>query len=320
MRSGSAGSKRPGVYLLKCPAGAGGQQRHALLRVGQVRSEDLRGIPVVQDLVVVPDHELRHRRVEPADVLVEQVVAMVPAELVERLGDLALFERHEVLPDAPVVQLDLRLQGTVGVNRVAGVDEHVGVRGAHRVVEPHAAHVGVDAPALADRVGRPGDRHIARRRGRRRGREGAGDRLAPDAQVLQALKPRAIEDALARAQAGQIDARGEVARFERGRTHDAAHVRKRPGGRILDDEPRGTVGAAPDHRAIAVHVARRDAVLDGWPRRFRRHDRRRLAEHLAPIAKRGARQRDGGRPSKERAPIEAAFAHNRATEFWNFRT
>ena len=47
-------------------------------------------IPVVADFVVVPLDDLRHRGVEPAHVLVHQVVLMVAAELVERLGDLRL--------------------------------------------------------------------------------------------------------------------------------------------------------------------------------------------------------------------------------------
>ena len=54
--------------------------------------------------------ELRDLGVEAPHVLVEQVVAVVAAELVERLGDLALLRRHEVPPDATVVERHLGLR------------------------------------------------------------------------------------------------------------------------------------------------------------------------------------------------------------------
>ena len=97
-----------GVYSMNARLAARGEQRDAALGVRTLPGEHLGRIPVVEHFVVVPDHELRHRRVEAPHVLVEQVVAMVAAELVERFGDLALLGRHQIPPDATVVELDLR--------------------------------------------------------------------------------------------------------------------------------------------------------------------------------------------------------------------
>ena len=66
------------------------------------------------------------RGVEPAHVLVEQVVTVIAAELVERLRDLALLWRHHVPPHAAIVQLHLRRERRVGIDGVAGMDEDVG--------------------------------------------------------------------------------------------------------------------------------------------------------------------------------------------------
>ena len=88
---------------------------------------------------------------------------MVAAELVERFGDLALLRRHQVPPDAPVVELDLRHERSVGVDRVAGMDEHIGAGSAHGLVETHPAHRGIDPPSLTDRVRRPCDGHVPQR-------------------------------------------------------------------------------------------------------------------------------------------------------------
>ena len=125
----------------------------------------------------------------------------------------------------------------------------------------------------------------------------AGDRLAPDAQVLQALKTRAIEDALARTQAGEIDARREVGRLERRGSDDARRVRERLSRRVFDDEARRPIGAAPDDGAIAVNVAGRDAKRGGGARRFRGHDRGRLAER-GPRAR--AKQAGAGQLAERR--------------------
>ena len=70
------------------PRAARDEQRDVLLAVARVCREVLRVRPVVRDFVVVPLPDLRHFGVEAAHVLVEQVVAIAAAELVQRLGDL----------------------------------------------------------------------------------------------------------------------------------------------------------------------------------------------------------------------------------------
>jgi hypothetical protein len=161
------------VLLLRMPAhrrvleeracAARGEQRHVLLGVALVGREVLARRPVVRDLVVVPLPDLHHLAAEAAEVRVELVVAMGAAELLQRLRDLALlFGEHAVAPGAAVGELDLGEDRPVGIDGVAAVDEEVGVALAHRLVDLHAAEVVADAPALADRVARPQEAHVAR--------------------------------------------------------------------------------------------------------------------------------------------------------------
>ena len=79
------------------------QQRHVLHRVARVVVH-LARVPVVQHLVVVPLHDPRHLGVEARGVLVEQVVEVVAAELVEGLRHLRLRRRDEVAPHRAVVE------------------------------------------------------------------------------------------------------------------------------------------------------------------------------------------------------------------------
>jgi hypothetical protein len=94
---------------------------------------------------------------------------------------------------------------------------------------------------------------------------------------VQALEPRAIEDALAGGQARQVDPRSEVAHLQCGRSDDAPHILERGGRRILHDEARRAIGPAPHNRAIAVDVARRHAEGGRRPFAFGSDDGGRLA-------------------------------------------
>ena len=96
-------------------------------------------VPVVAHLVIVPEHDLGHLGVESPHVLVEQVVFVVAAELVQRLGDFRFGLGDDVLPHRAVVQFDLRGHVLVGVDGVAAVDEDIRFGAAHRVVELEAA-------------------------------------------------------------------------------------------------------------------------------------------------------------------------------------
>ena len=89
---------------------------------------------------------------------------------------------------------------------------------AHRLVESQAAPLGIDPPALADGVGRPGERDVARapvRTAACRKLPVAGS--APAADVGEVLEQHAIEDPLAGRQLVEHDARGEVGGLERRR-------------------------------------------------------------------------------------------------------
>ena len=140
------------------------------------------------------------------------------------------------------------------------MEEHVGLGVPHRFVEAQAAPVGVDAPALTDRVGGPREDNVGGVRGRRA--EAAGGGPAPGLQVREVLEEDAIRDALARGQVGQLDAGREARLFDGGRSGHAPRVGERIGGRILHDHARRPVGSAPDGRAAGGHVAGRGAAGD----------------------------------------------------------
>ena len=290
---------------------AGGEQRHALLGVARV-FEHLGRVPVVQHLVVVPEHHLRDLGVEAPHVLVEQVVEVVAAELLERLGHLRLGRGDEVAPDRAVVERHLRRERVVGVDRVAAVDEHVGLEPPHRLVAAHAAAREVDAPALADRVRGPGEPHVARggsrgctapraasaaeRCGSARGRQ------APGPQVGEVLEQHPVDDRLVRRQARQVDAGREARLGKRRRADHAARVRERLARRPLDDHPRRPVGAAPDDRAVAGHVAGHGAVRHRRARRVVRDQAGRAARHEQRSRRRAREPRDERPPRRHLRP------------------
>ena len=221
-----------------------GEERHALHLVSVVLVEVAGLVPVVAGLVIVPERDLRHFRIESPHVIVEQVVLVLAAELVERLGRLRFRLGDDVAPERSVVQFDLRRHRLIGVDRVAAVDEEVGLGTAHRVVQLEAAPLLVDAPALADRVCRPRDRHVsAGRRGLGRP-EASAVRLAPGLEIREVLEEDAIEDTLAGRQIREDHACGEVGRVERRRSHSTKRVLEFLGRRVFDDETGRTIGAS----------------------------------------------------------------------------
>ena len=141
------------------PLRPGRQQPGALDRVPGVLDHALVK-PVVRHLVVVPLDVLRDLGVEAPDVLVREVVAVVAAELLDRLGDLRLLLGHEVLPRAAARQVDLGLERVVRVDHVAAVHEEVRLQAAHHLVQAHAAPVRADAPTLAGGVAGPRERDV----------------------------------------------------------------------------------------------------------------------------------------------------------------
>ncbi len=196
-----------------------------------------------------------HLGVEPAKVLVEQVVAEVAAELGERLGDLRLLLGRDVPPGAAVGQGRGRGDRTVGVDVVAAAQEEVGVELPHRVVDPVAAEVRVDAPALPRQVPRPQEPHPVAPPYRRR-TEGAGHRLTGAARVVRVGEQHAVVDLLARRQPVQPGRTGEVGARTEQRTVPAAGVAERLGGGRLDDHPGRPVGPHPHQPRVGGHIAR----------------------------------------------------------------
>ena len=133
------------------------------------------------------------------------------------------------------------------------MDEHVGLGATHRLVQRHAAAIGVDAPALPDAVA--GERkHTIAIAGGRCGLERALARNAVRAQVRQILEEHSIGNPLTRRQIAQVDARREVGRLHRRGTYDAPEILERRCSQVLDDHARGTIGAAP-HDRTAVRTS-----------------------------------------------------------------
>ena len=107
--------------------------------------------------MIVPLDEERRLGGEAALVLVHQVVGEVAAELIQGLGHLGLGLGGHVLPDRAVVQRDLRLQRTVGIDLVAAVDEEIRIVTPHRLIQAIATPFRIDAPALPGLVAREGE-------------------------------------------------------------------------------------------------------------------------------------------------------------------
>src|SRR5262245_56528580 len=152
--------------------------------------------------MVVPLPDLRHFGIELPDVFVEQVVAIAPAEFVERLGDLRDLGRDDVVPDLSLFGNRRLGDRSVSVDVVAAVDEKKRTALTHRLVDLHPAEGWVDSPPLARRVSTPQEAQItlttpprlivvivivASGAGRRDD-EVAGHRFAEGALVLQALE------------------------------------------------------------------------------------------------------------------------------------
>src|SRR4030095_11521424 len=109
-------------------------------------------IPVVSHYVIIPLNKLRHLRIKPLEVQILKVVMIVAAKFVQGLGYLRLLRRHHVLPDAAIVKRHLRLERTIGVDAVAGVNKEIEVQLTHRFEDSHTAPIEVDAPTLSDGI------------------------------------------------------------------------------------------------------------------------------------------------------------------------
>src|SRR5499427_7167727 len=132
----------------------------------------------------------------------------------------------------------------------------------HRLVNLQTAEFGVDAPTLSAHVAAPDKAQVSFRIRRRE--ETARRQSAENLRVVEGLKSDAVENLLSGGQVGEVDAGGEVGRFDSRRANDAPRVLKRFRRRIFDDHSRGPVAAAPDYRAIGCYVAALRAEGDLW--------------------------------------------------------
>lgn len=205
--------------------------------------------------MVVPLVDLRHRRGERPQVLVEQVVRELSPVLGQRLGDLALLRGHQVAPDLPVGQRHRLDQRAVGVHGVTAAQEEVRPGLPHRLEDRHPAEVRGDPPALPDHVPGPDEPHVAPPVPARRGGQRPGQRLADQPVPLQALHPDPVVQPLGVRQTPQPDLAGEVT--GRGQ-HRPTQLPRAPEVRPathLDQHPTRPVGPGPDQRRVRGDVA-----------------------------------------------------------------
>ena len=266
--------------------------------------QGLAGVPVVGGLVVVPLREQGGVRVEVPDVVIHHVVAMAGPELLLGLGHLRHALGHHVAPDLAVGLLVLGLDGAVRVDRVAGVDEEVRVRGRHGPVGAHAAQIRVDAEALPRGVGGPhegltGARGpadaLAAARAQPLGSGAEGPELRGRADTGLVLELHGVEELRAGGQPGHADLGGVVGLGGDPSGLDGLLEAPAPAGRVEGIVHRGDLD---DHAAVAGGARPHDdGVLRGLPR----HDARGQVEAAADdtrgrgaLAGRGDRGRGRG--------------------------
>ena len=271
--------------------------------------EHLARVPVVDRLVVVPLAEHGHLGVEAPDVHVLEVVAVVAAELGERLGHLRLLRDHDVAPHGPVGQGDGLGDRAVGVDRVARVDEEVGGEGAPGLVGAHATARRVDAPALAGGVPAPGEGHVGP--GGRGGAQPAHGRLAAPLGPGDVLEDHAVEDVLARGQPAQRHARRQVRALRGERAAHPARAGEGLRGRPLHDHAGLAVGPRPHHAARRRDLAALHAVGDERQRALGRQGA--WAAHGGRRPRKGRAQRGGAAPHEERATGQAVLGRHGAS-------
>ena len=242
--------------------------------------------------MIVPLPDLRHLGVEGPQVLVQQVVAVVAAKLVERLGDLALFLGDQIAPDAAVLGGNLGGDRPVGIDHIAAVQEEIRPAHAHAFVDAHAAEVRVDAVTLATGVTAPDEANVARARwcAAQMAEPGLAEHAAAGI-----FKARAVEDRLIRRQPAQVDAGGEVLAGIGDRRKHAPRIAETAARIPLDDQAAGAVAAAPDQRAVARHVTGLHTV-----------------KHLRAFARRGD---NGGRNAQSRQGEAGADALQQLAAF-----
>ena len=243
-------------HFMEGALGAGGQQGDGFFGIAVIAGQVLAGRPVVDDLVVVPLKQRRHHGRHGLRVLIHLVVFPAAAEFVQRLGDLAdLIGQHGVAPDA-ALDLDLVLHRAVGIDGVAGMDEKIGLMRGHGGIGAHA--LVIDAPTLTGGIARPDEPDVAA--GGRRGAELADDRFAAGIAVGQVGGGHAVEDGLIALDPLKHRLDGIIAFGKRVQRGDLTGILEAFIGGDFQRDPRGAVGAGPDHAALRGDVARLHAM------------------------------------------------------------
>ena len=205
------------------------------------------------------------------EVLVHQVVGILPAELAESLGVLGLFLDQDVLPDLAVRHFLFGFERAVSIDGVAGVDEEGGFDRAHGLVHLHAAPVEIDAPTLAGCVAGPDEADVLLR-GRRRPKGADRIGLAHDLVVGEIDHGDLVVNLLAGRQAGQVHFRGVVPGLEGGGATDCPAIGETFLRRQFHHHARGLVGAGPEDGAVAEEVAGLYTIGKRWPLAIRGDD------------------------------------------------
>jgi hypothetical protein len=144
---------------------------------------------------------------EGAEILVNVVVFVVAAELLQGARDFGFFFRHEIAPDFAIGELQLGGNGAVGIDMVAGMDEEIRAILQHGAIAAISAARDVDAPALPRRVAGPHERDRLTRCRRRAEMSDARLACDPGGNVVEA---HAVENILPRRQPVQQRSCGEI--------------------------------------------------------------------------------------------------------------
>src|ERR1051326_4307080 len=103
------------------------------------------------DFVIVPLPDLWHRRVETPDVIVLQVVEKISAKFIERFSNFAFCFCGKIFPNGAVGKANRRRNRIVGINRIARVNEKMGLEAAHRLINAHTTDSRIDSETLSHR-------------------------------------------------------------------------------------------------------------------------------------------------------------------------
>src|SRR5438094_557993 len=107
------------------------------------------------DFMIVPLPDLWHCRIETPDVIVHQVVEKISAKFVELFSNFAFCFCGQIFPNRAVGKVNLRWNRIVGINRIARVNEKMGLEAAHRLINAHTTDGRIDSETLSHSVSGP---------------------------------------------------------------------------------------------------------------------------------------------------------------------